>query len=151
MVYRLSLLAIFNTLFWVYAKFLYENGRRRLLSAQSINTEREHSSLAKGTFSEVEVGCHWEFLLFASSHIKLSFHLKGIVLVTRRRSRFETEMKGNPEMGYFLLPVFIAPVGGLPYCRRKVWSSYLFRAEGLIFKLRIWVSFQSVQWLAHTT
>ena len=54
----LSLLAIFNTLFWVYANFFtrkrtkhetysksaifvwYENGRRWLLGAQSINTER---------------------------------------------------------------------------------------------------------------
>ena len=63
----LSLLAIFNTLFWVYVNFFhektdktrkysksaiflwYENGRRRLLGAQSINSEISFSCCASVT------------------------------------------------------------------------------------------------------
>ena len=66
----LSLLAIFNTLFWVYANFFhekmdkirksaifawYENGRRRLLGAQSINAERAPLFLFTGSSTATDV------------------------------------------------------------------------------------------------
>ena len=99
----LSLLAIFNALFWVYASCFqektdktrkysksaillwYENGRRRFLGAQSINTER--ASLRSFHFHFVSLAQNFKILFH------LSFSLSRANLTTTRRRR-QTKPKG---------------------------------------------------------
>ena len=118
----LSLPAIFNTLFWVYIIFFTrkrtkhenarsppfshdtKNGRRRLLGAQSINTER--ASLI-GDFRVAFRLCFkarpsaksfiWKWVLCIR---KSWFIYMWIKLIFTRKARFETEANGNLEIEY---------------------------------------------------
>ena len=92
----LSLVAIFNTLFWVYANFVhwkrskcdntrsltifvwYENGRRQLVGAQSINTERVSWTVTGVELRKTNHCVLWLLISMLMAHMNRDFNSYGI-------------------------------------------------------------------------
>ena len=117
----LSLLAIFNTLFWVYAIFIhekmdktrkysksYENGRRRLLGAQSINTERASLTFATDYFyGNSWARLHWRHCVRRHSHqrwaLLLNYRVSELVFFSCTKAGRERVPLSNLYTLYMLL------------------------------------------------